>query len=101
MWSDDRNIRVVTWNCAGALADKARRLLELEPDVAVIQEAASNAALPGLDRVAWASWSESKGLAVFARPELDATLDALMGSVTSPLCTRPPAHRRPGPARAT
>lgn len=75
VWSADRGIRIVSWNCGGDLAGKTRRLLALEPDVAIIQEAASRAEFPGLDRVAWAGWSESKGLAVFARPELDPALD--------------------------
>ncbi len=69
-----KGVRIVSWNCNMALQRKAPRLLALHPDVAVVQECASKAELDGMVRVAWTGRLASKGLAVFARPDLGATL---------------------------
>lgn len=75
---DGATLRIVSWNCARGLdAKRAARLLDLGPDVAVIQECAETAELDGMFRVAWAGAIPDKGMAVFARPEVDAEpLDA-------------------------
>ncbi len=57
-----------------ALERKAARLLALHPDIAVVQECAWSAELAGLERVGWTGRLTSKGLAVFARPDLGASV---------------------------
>jgi hypothetical protein len=57
-----------------ALHRKAPRLLALRPDVAVVQECAAKAELEGMVRVGWTGRLASKGLAVFARPDLGAVV---------------------------
>lgn len=68
------DLRIVTWNCNMAFARKADRLLALQPDVAIVQECSSSSELAGFDRIAWTGAYERKGMAVFARPELSATV---------------------------
>ena len=71
-----RPLRVVSWNCNMALnrvgrgRTKAERLLALEPDIAVVQECSDSAVLDGMNRIVWTGAYPTKGLAVFARPEL-------------------------------
>ena len=38
-------MRIVSWNCAGAYRDKIQKIIELKPDIAVIQECESLDAL--------------------------------------------------------
>jgi hypothetical protein len=71
------SIRVVSWNCNQGLARKSPRLVELDPDIAVICEAGD---LPILDegrlrRIAWSGPNTNKGLAVYVRRGLRATVD--------------------------
>lgn len=73
-----RTLCVVGWNANMALAGrKAERLATMEPrpDVAVVAECAHDAEVPGLERVVWTGSLPKKGLAVFARPELKASVD--------------------------
>lgn len=61
--------RLVTWNCAGGLAQKFDRLAALEPDVAVVSEACTEAALlragiSAFSSMAWVGRYPHKGLAV-------------------------------------
>ena len=66
------SVRVVSWNCKQGLTDdKARRLLELRPDVAIVQECAAATRLDGLTMVAWHGKAPYQGLALFVRTELD------------------------------
>jgi hypothetical protein len=70
-------IRVVAWNINMAAERKASRLVELAPDVAILAEVANVPELCGgaLFRVGWAGRNSRKGLGVFARPGLGATVD--------------------------
>ena len=71
-------LRIVSWNCAMALPGrKADALLALRPDVALVQECGQVADLGEgeLVRVAWTGGWDPKGLAVYARPELEASVD--------------------------
>lgn len=75
-WPTPSTLHLVGWNCNGGLRGaKAERLAELAPDVAVVSECANNAEVPGLDRVGWTGTYPTKGLGVFARPELGASVD--------------------------
>jgi len=71
-------IRIVSWNCNQGLSRKTDRLLELNPDIAVISEAGRETELGDgqLRRAAWAGRSETKGLAVFVRDGVEADVDA-------------------------
>lgn len=70
-------MRVVTWNCAGALRRKWSLLTELGADLAVIQECEDPAMVQdGAYREwatghAWAGPTKNKGLGVFPRPGLN------------------------------
>lgn len=68
-------VRVVAWNANQGLARKADRLLALRPDIAVVAECAEAVELDGLERVGWTGSNRHKGLGVFARPELDGSVD--------------------------
>ena len=69
-------VRIVAWNCnSGLRGAKTAALEALAPDVAVVPEAANTAQVSGLERVGWTGKYPYKGLAVFARPELHATVD--------------------------
>jgi hypothetical protein len=70
-----RRIRIVSWNCSQALVRKARALLTLEPDIAVVPESSEGAELDGLERVGWTGRNPTKGLSVFARPDLAGIVD--------------------------
>ena len=70
-------LRILGWNANGGLAGKkAARLAALNPDLAVVSECAQDAEVPGLVRVGWTGTYRTKGLWVFARPELGATVDS-------------------------
>ncbi len=60
----------MSWNCNMALARKAGHLLALQPDIARVLECSDSAGLDGMVRIAWTGRYPSKGMAVFARPEL-------------------------------
>lgn len=69
-------IRVVGWNCNGGLAGvKAERLAGLRPDIAIVSECAADADVAGLVRVGWTGAHPRKGLAVFARADLQPSVD--------------------------
>lgn len=68
-------VRLVAWNANQGLAQKADRLLALRPDIAVVAECADAAELHGLERIGWTGQNRSKGLGVFARPELNGSVD--------------------------
>lgn len=66
--------RIVSWNCNKALAEKARRLLDLRPDVAIVQECAATSELDEMVRIGWTGEYAYSGLAVFARSDLGVTV---------------------------
>jgi GTP pyrophosphokinase len=57
-----------------ALARKAGHLLALQPDIAVVLECSDSVSLDGMVRIEWSGRYPRKGMAVFARPELTATV---------------------------
>lgn len=61
-------LRIVTWNCRGALHRKIELLAALEPDVAVIQECATVGKwhAPQVSDALWCGSNPNKGLAVVA-----------------------------------
>ena len=69
-------MRIVAWNCNQALGKKAYKLLELNPDVVVVSEAGTETELGEgrLRRVAWTGRNPKKGLAVFVREGIEATV---------------------------
>lgn len=71
-------IRIVSWNCHDAISRKAAELLDLRPDIAIVQECGQEVALGDgeLVRVAWTGTVPTKGMTVFARPSVDVSLDA-------------------------
>ncbi len=64
--TDGQRVRVVAWNCAGALQLKLDHVLEMAPDIAVIAEAArpERLALPEGTTSAWVGRVPYKGLLV-------------------------------------
>ena len=60
-------MRVITWNCKGALDRKVDHLLKLKPDIAVIQECASDFSAPSGYKFLWKGTYPSKGLGVLTR----------------------------------
>jgi exonuclease III len=60
-------MRVITWNCKGALDRKVGHLLELDPDIAVMQECARDFAAPSGYKFLWTGSYASKGLGVLTR----------------------------------
>ncbi len=65
------HLRIVGWNCSGGLAKKTEHLLALKPDIAIISECArAFTDLGALRQVGWTGDYPTKGLGVFARPEL-------------------------------
>jgi len=70
-------IRVIAWNINMAADRKASGLLDLAPDIAVLEEVADVPELGGgaLVRIGWAGRNPRKGLGVFARPGLAARVD--------------------------
>ena len=70
-------LRVVAWNINMAAQHKASDLVDLAPDIAVLAETADVPELGrgSLVRIGWAGRNPQKGLGVFARPGLVATVD--------------------------
>ncbi|TXK45901.1 endonuclease/exonuclease/phosphatase family protein [Pontibacter qinzhouensis] len=65
-------MKIVTWNCNGALRNKFRFLLELEADIFIIQECENPEQTPHLEYTEWSKnhlWiggNKNKGLGIFA-----------------------------------
>ncbi len=74
---DDR-VRIVAWNCLQGLKRKAEPLLQLRPDVAVIAECGNEPQLgvSSLGLVAWTGRNPRKGLGIFAKPSVAASVAA-------------------------
>jgi exonuclease III len=83
------HLRIVTWNCAMALARKAPSLLALKPDIAVIQECSKKSldvlqghGFSGL----WFGANPNKGLAVFCSNKFTVqVVDELFGKWVVPV----------------
>ena len=60
-------MRVVTWNCNLSLAKKLDSLLELDPDVAVIQECEEDLTVPEATLIFGAEITLVRGLASLLR----------------------------------
>jgi hypothetical protein len=73
----DTPLRVVAWNINMAAERKATDLVALAPDIAVLSECGDVPELGGgaLVRIGWAGRNRRKGLAVFARPDVVASVD--------------------------
>ena len=71
------DLRIVAWNVNQRVETKAQHLLELEPDVAVLPECADVPQIGdgALLRVGWTGRNLKKGLGVFVRPGIRATVD--------------------------
>jgi len=82
-------LRIVTWNCGMALAQKVPSLLALNPDIAVIQECSKKSLVilhdhgfPGL----WFGANPNKGLAVFCSKDFTLqAVDKLFGKWVVPV----------------
>jgi exodeoxyribonuclease-3 len=82
-------LRIVTWNCAMALARKAPSLLALNPDIAVVQECSkksvdvlSSHGFSGL----WFGANPNQGLAVFCSTQFKVqAVDKLFGKWVVPI----------------
>lgn len=72
-----RRLRVVAWNVNQGTVRKAGRILDLSPDVVVLAECADDPQLAGgaLVRAGWTGRNPRKGLGVFVRPGLVASVD--------------------------
>lgn len=73
-------MKLATWNCNQAFRKKQRQLLELDPDIAVVQECENPAKKGDWSKFTdwrWRGDDQNKGLAVFTRNGLtiDVTLD--------------------------
>lgn len=76
-------LRIVAWNINMAAERKASGLVDLAPDIVVLAEVANIPELGGgaLLRVGWAGRNLRKGLGVFVRPGLIASVDPLWDPV--------------------
>lgn len=74
-------MKIVTWNCNGALRNKFGRLAELEADICIVQECENPELAKHKEYKTWASnylWkgdTKNKGVAIFAKDNIK--LDAL------------------------
>lgn len=72
-------MKIISWNCNGALRKKLRAIKHLEADILVIQECEDPKHSTDNEYKAWASnylWlgvSKNKGLGVFAKPDIKLT----------------------------
>lgn len=70
-------MKIVTWNCNGALRNKFEHLSELDADIYIIQECENPAETKHKNYQEWAVnylWNgdtKNKGLAVFAKPHIE------------------------------
>ncbi len=69
-------MKIVTWNCNGALRKKIERLLKLEADIYIIQECEDPEKTNDsnyrnwADNFFWAGDNKNKGLGIFAKPSI-------------------------------
>jgi len=68
-------MRIVSWNCRGKFRDKFRYIKQLNADIYVIQECENPEKNPYFlsefySNYVWYGESSSKGLAIFAKPEI-------------------------------
>jgi exonuclease III len=74
--STNNHMKIVSWNCNGALRKKLDRLISLDADISIIQECEDPARSSDVKYQQWASnylWigkSKNKGLAIFAKPHI-------------------------------
>ena len=90
MSTDGGQVRLGTWNCAGALTKKWDALNGLDADVVVIQECASTTVGEATDRGWHACWRGSgpKGLAVVSRPGWELQALSSVGDWSLPVRVR-------------
>ena len=71
-----KNMRIVSWNCNGALRNKLQRIQLLNADLYIIQEcedplqSASEAYRAWAENHLWVGTNKNRGLGVFARPSI-------------------------------
>ena len=90
---EQSHLRIVSWNCAGALHRKWQHLLSLKPDIAIVPEACvpqrlgfDDDSLAGPDDSAWIGRLPYKGLGVFSfgdwriqrRPDFEERLEWIL-----------------------
>lgn len=67
-------MKIITWNCQGAFRKKIDYILELEPDILLIQECENiekimlKEKVPKIKEIAWHSDDNKKGLGIFSKP---------------------------------
>ena len=71
-------MRIVTWNCNGALRRKLSEVDQLQSDIVVVQECENPAEFGGeygnwADQYAWAGSNKNKGIGVFVKGDLSIT----------------------------
>lgn len=72
-------MKIVSWNCGGALRNKLSKLTEVSADIFILQECENPKLTKNLEYAEWASnsiWigeNKNKGLAIVARPEIKLT----------------------------
>lgn len=72
-------MRLISWNCNGALRNKLHKVLPLDADICVIQECEDPAQSKSDDYKTWAGnylWTgtnKNRGLGVFAKPNISLT----------------------------
>ncbi len=68
-------MRIITWNCNMAFARKSEAILEMQPDILVIQECSERDALSvGARSAFWTGSNRHKGLAVLIFSDREATV---------------------------
>lgn len=77
--SPSSHMRLISWNCNGALRNKLHKVLPLDADICVIQECEDPAQSTSDDYKTWAGnylWTgtnKNRGLGVFAKPNIALT----------------------------
>ena len=60
-------MRVITWNCNRSFSKKAQHILDLAPDVAILQECEKGYVAPAGYRYLWTGLNDTMGLGVLTR----------------------------------